>query len=243
MAPARLSDPRDRQRRAERILDVAVDLLLRWGYRRVTIDDLARHADVGKGTIYLHWKTREALFQAVFEREVLAAVDELVAALRQDSRAWLPHELARSSFLAIMGRPLLRGVFLGDAEMVGRLATPGKDGRELRHHLVSRAYFELLAEHGVLHPGLSTDAIAHAFLATLEGFIRAESTADQRHWSDVEEHADLLARTMERAFETGTSVSSAQARTIATRVIDLFTNLAQADRADLDLAGETEPQP
>src|SRR5919197_6155848 len=69
----RLQDPRDRQARAARILDVTAELLLRHGYRRVTVDDIARHADIGKGTVYLHWKTRDDLFKAVFEREVLRA--------------------------------------------------------------------------------------------------------------------------------------------------------------------------
>ena len=44
----------DRRVRADRILDTARELLLLWGYRRVTIDELARRAGVGKGTIYLH---------------------------------------------------------------------------------------------------------------------------------------------------------------------------------------------
>ena len=74
----RLHEPRDRQARAARILDVTAELLLRHGYRRVTIDDIARHADIGKGTVYLHWKTRDDLFKAVFEREVLHALTELL---------------------------------------------------------------------------------------------------------------------------------------------------------------------
>ncbi|GAC1395003.1 MAG: hypothetical protein NVSMB65_13760 [Chloroflexota bacterium] len=44
----------ERQRREERILDAAATLLVRWGYRKTTLDDVAREAGVGKGTIYLH---------------------------------------------------------------------------------------------------------------------------------------------------------------------------------------------
>ncbi|HUH69851.1 MAG TPA: helix-turn-helix domain-containing protein, partial [Mycobacterium sp.] len=74
----------DRQQRADRILDSARDLLLRWGYRRVTIDELAAHADVGKGTIYLHWRSREDVFHAVSAREAAAGTDAIVGALRND---------------------------------------------------------------------------------------------------------------------------------------------------------------
>ena len=85
----RLRDPGPRAERATAILDAAADLLLRHGYRRVTIDDVAAGANIGKGTIYLHWKTREQLFSAVFEREVLCAVEELRQALRQDPHVCL----------------------------------------------------------------------------------------------------------------------------------------------------------
>ena len=54
-----------RQERADRILDAAAELILRWGYKKTTIDDIAKQSRVAKGTIYLHWKTREDLFMAL----------------------------------------------------------------------------------------------------------------------------------------------------------------------------------
>ena len=53
--PERQSASDERKLREERLLDVATTLLVRWGYRKTTIDDVAREAGVGKGTIYLHW--------------------------------------------------------------------------------------------------------------------------------------------------------------------------------------------
>ena len=53
--------------RLERVLDAAAELLLRWGYQKVTIDEIARHARIGKGTVYLHFPTKDALFLAVYE--------------------------------------------------------------------------------------------------------------------------------------------------------------------------------
>jgi AcrR family transcriptional regulator len=239
----RLRDPSDRTARATRILDVTAELLLRYGYRRVTIDDIARHADIGKGTVYLHWKTRDELFTAVFEREVLQALEELLRALRQDAGAWLPNRLARSWFLAIMRRPLLRALFLADAELLGKLARPGSGAREDRHRLVSHAYFELLAEHGLLRDDLSADAVAYAFLATLEGFIQAEASAGERQEPGIEERAELLALTIQRAIETGCRVSPAAEKTIAARVIDLLARLGDADRADLGIGNDDGAAP
>jgi AcrR family transcriptional regulator len=239
----RLQDPRDRQARAARILEVTAELLLRHGYRRVTIDDIARHADIGKGTVYLHWKTRDDLFRAVFEREVLQALEELLEVLRQDPGAWRLHRLARSWFLAIMRRPLLRALFLADSELLGKLARPASGARQGRHRLVSHAYVQLLAEHGLLRDDLDADAVAYAVLATLEGFIQAEATAGQWQGAGIQERSDLLALTVQRAFETGRSLSRAAEQTIATQVIDLFARVGDADRADLGIKDGTAPGP
>ncbi len=66
-----------RQERADRILDAAAELILRWGYKKTTIDDIAKQAGVAKGTIYLHWKTREDLFLALLTREDLKLAEDM----------------------------------------------------------------------------------------------------------------------------------------------------------------------
>jgi hypothetical protein len=143
-----------------------------------------------------------------------------------------------------MRRPLLRALFLADAELLGKLAS---GAREDRHRLVSHAYVQLLAEHGLLRDDLDAGAVAYAFQATLEGFIQAEATAGEGQGSGlgIKERADLLARTVQRAFETRRRPSSAAEKTIASRVIDLFARLGEADRVDLDIANDegTAPGP
>ena len=73
--------------RAEAILDAAAELLRAHGYRRVSIDDVATRAGVGKGTIYLHWRTREALFWAVLQRETLQLLEQLIG-ISRPTRGW-----------------------------------------------------------------------------------------------------------------------------------------------------------
>ena len=239
----RLRDPRQREERATRILNVAAELLLRHGYRRVTVDDVAAGADIGKGTVYLHWNTREELFRAVFEREVLEAIGELLQAVRQDPQVCLLHRLARAYFLAIMNRPLLRGFVLGDADLLGRLARPRGNARDDRHRLMPRTYFALLAAHGLLRDDLDVDAIAYACQATFEGFLRGEAEADDAtptttgpSAAGLDQRADLLARTVQRAFESGRTIPRRVLHSLATAVIDLLTDLTNADRAEIGIA-------
>ena len=55
--------------RAERILDAANRLFVRYGYDKTTVGEIADEARVSKGAIYLHWKSKEDLFEALIFRE------------------------------------------------------------------------------------------------------------------------------------------------------------------------------
>lgn len=64
--------------RRRRILAAATALFSRYGYKRTSIDLLAREADVAKPTVYAHFADKEAIFRAVVEAvcaELLAAAE------------------------------------------------------------------------------------------------------------------------------------------------------------------------
>jgi len=52
-------------------------LLARYGYRRMTVDDIAREANVGKGTIYLSFRSKEEVILSVINRHIEATFDLL----------------------------------------------------------------------------------------------------------------------------------------------------------------------
>ena len=43
------------------ILDATDELLIKFGYKKMTIDDLAREVGIGKGTVYLHFPSKEEI--------------------------------------------------------------------------------------------------------------------------------------------------------------------------------------
>ncbi len=44
------------------ILEAAAEVFLKFGFKKTSIDDIAAHAGVGKGTIYNYFQSKEALF-------------------------------------------------------------------------------------------------------------------------------------------------------------------------------------
>lgn len=59
------------------ILDATDRLLARYGYRKMTIDDLAGEVGIGKGSIYLHFKSKEDIALSHVDRIIERLSDEL----------------------------------------------------------------------------------------------------------------------------------------------------------------------
>lgn len=225
--------------RADRILDAAKELLLRWGYRRVTIDEIARLAGVGKGTIYLHWRTREQLFFAVGAREAVAMIDAVVTAMRADPREVALHRYMRRFFLEAMRRPVLRALFTRDAEILDKfLSSPARKPLEGAKLMASREYLKVLAEHGLLRPGLRPDDLDYSLPTIVFGFFAIEPLLPAEITLGLEQKADHLADTLRRTFEP--AEPPAVDPSMAEQVITIFERLA---RGFHDAAYGTDRQP
>jgi AcrR family transcriptional regulator len=90
---ARRKPRADAERNRERILEVAKEAFTRFG-ADASLDDVAKQAGVGPGTLYRHFPAREELLQAVYrsELEKLAAAEQKFAQTMppiEALRAWL----------------------------------------------------------------------------------------------------------------------------------------------------------
>lgn len=61
---------KQRQERADLILQAAEEVLTEKGYRDASIDEIAARVGIAKGTVYLHFASKEDLVFALFEREL-----------------------------------------------------------------------------------------------------------------------------------------------------------------------------
>ncbi len=208
--------------RAERILDAAADLLERWGYRRLTMDDVAAAAGIGKGTIYLHWKTREALFQAVLNREISALIADLRSAVERDPRNALPHQLARTYYLKIMARPLVLAIFTMDREVLGKL-WQHEHQREPHMAELRVEFVRFLQDQRVIRTDISARDAAYLFRTLILGYLLAQQFLGNAR-PDLERKADLLALTLQGALGLETDPAEGVVSAVAEHVRELFSH-------------------
>ena len=110
----------DAERNRDRILEVAKVAFTRHG-ANASLDDIAKQAEVGPGTLYRHFPTREKLLQSVYQSEL----EKLAAAEQKFARTMSPIEALRAWLLlfvdAIAAKQLIApalNTLLGDPKKV-----------------------------------------------------------------------------------------------------------------------------
>ena len=92
--PAQRKPRADAERNRGRLLEVAKEAFARSG-ADASLDDIAKQAVVGAGTLYRHFPSREALIEAVYRTEV----EKLAAAERNFAETLPPLEALRAWML------------------------------------------------------------------------------------------------------------------------------------------------
>ena len=78
-----MNPPRgDADARRAAILDAALRVFGQYGFRRTSMDDIAREAGIGKGTIYLSFGSKDEVFRGLSEALIQRMLDGASAAAR-----------------------------------------------------------------------------------------------------------------------------------------------------------------
>jgi TetR/AcrR family transcriptional regulator, regulator of autoinduction and epiphytic fitness len=77
------AQPTDRARQ-EHVLSVALEVFGRYGFRKTSMDEVARSADISRQGLYLYFEGKEALFRAAVRQELNTALSEACRCLGEE---------------------------------------------------------------------------------------------------------------------------------------------------------------
>ena len=204
------------QQRAHRILDAASALILRWGYDKTTIDDIAKQAGVAKGTIYLHWKTRQDLFMALIQRERLDFAKAFRQRIAADPAGGTLSGITRHWALLTMKYPLLKALFLRDRELLGKLAQSAVTSAAFIERVEGfKPYLEALRKLDLVRSDLSPRMEVYFLGVVYAGFFLADPFMPEEMALSEDEFAELMAEAVHRTLETDRVLSPEELKTLS----------------------------
>jgi AcrR family transcriptional regulator len=191
-----------RQVLRDAILDATNDLLGRYGYNKMTVEDIADEVGIGKGTIYLHFPSKEEVVLSTIDR----MVDRLLVKLAEIAEG--PGSVSSRLESMLIARILYRFDHRHHDsksmdELLSALRSPYLARRE-RYFAAEAAVLAEVLEEGRAHHEVSVDDVAVtaqtlvlATNALLPSNLSARELGKRKH---VAEQATALARLLVRGL-------------------------------------------
>ncbi|MGF6992161.1 TetR/AcrR family transcriptional regulator [Paraburkholderia sp. GAS32] len=171
-APAQATEgrqPRGARRKREtrtRLLDAALRLMAEKGMGSVTINDITEAADVGFGSFYNHFESKEGIFAALVEwvfEEFADTLDRLASGLSDPAEVvaiCVRHTLVRARREPVWGQLLIREGFSVHALNWGlgqRLLRDSQSGISARRFVVSDHFLCLISVTGIIFAAIAAE--------------------------------------------------------------------------------------
>jgi AcrR family transcriptional regulator len=109
----------DSDERQQQILDAAAAVIIRQGYDKTTMGDIAEEAGASRGTVYLYFKGKEELFEALLYREYMEYSNTWLEQIEADPRGGTVGGFYRALFHSVNSRPLIAAMQRRDRRVLG----------------------------------------------------------------------------------------------------------------------------
>lgn len=177
------------------ILDATHRLLARYGYKKMTVEDISVEVGIGKGTIYLHFTSKEEIVLSLVDRVIEGVKERLREIVRSEATA------AERLRLMLVTRVLVRFDSVQHfTQSLNDLLAALRPGLFARRALYFEAEAQIFAE--LLIAGRKSgefdfedeNATAHALLQTTNGLLPYSlSTKELGERKEVEKRATDIA--------------------------------------------------
>lgn len=186
------------------MLDAAVELFVHYGYDKTSVDDIAREAGVSKGTIYLHFQSKEDLLEGVIVREMERFVDKWLKLVEEDPEGGTIGGMYRNSLHALFSSPFTAAMYQRSGRVLGNyLRKPDNLFRTFReeHEQSERYVFvKAMQEAGGVRQDVDPKVVAHIMDMLAYGLIGRDEFLSGQDMPPIEDVIEGIADLMDRAL-------------------------------------------
>jgi AcrR family transcriptional regulator len=176
----------DEKERERAILDVTAELLLRHGYNKVTMSDVADAVGLNRRLVYLLFPSKDALVEALLLRELNSYVKMWSHYLDSDPLGGTVASVYRSLLVVLKQLPLMTAMYTRDEQTFGKyLSRPGSFfGTFPPDPGPTRDFLQAMQEIGVVRQDINIRAVAFILDALTPSILAALSSRKRESLED-----------------------------------------------------------
>jgi AcrR family transcriptional regulator len=185
--------------RPQQILDAAAQVIIRQGYDKTTMSDIADEAGVSRGTVYLHFKGKEEIFDALIRHEVLQYMDSWLQHIEADPRGGTIGGIYRAVLYAINSRPLMAAVMRRDRRVMGSyLRKPSSPFASMQSASLATGFLQALQDAGTVRKDVDAAVMSHIMDMLAYGLITINDFRQPDEIPDYEVVMETIASIWDR---------------------------------------------
>ncbi|MDX2138892.1 MAG: helix-turn-helix domain-containing protein [Chloroflexota bacterium] len=179
--------------RQQRIFDAAAELIAHYGFDKTTMDEIAKAAGVSKGALYLHFKSKDDLFEALLLQEAERVSDTLMDRVTADPQGGSIISIFTQGLLAIAENRLLRALYTRDQRVLGdyfrKLARTSSYQQGFDFGL---AFVEQMQAAGLLRSDIPSNVITYILAVIRYGLLTIDSAVPMNNPPPLEQVAPII---------------------------------------------------
>lgn len=208
------------EEREQRILDAAAELFVHYGYDKTTVSDIAREAGVSKGAIYLHFKSKNELFEGLLIRELMAYHERWLGLIEKDPKGGTIGGMYRNVLYALSGSPFMSVIFKQDSRVLGSYLRKPDNFFRRQNQGTRYEFVKMMQSAGAIRQDVDANVTAHIMNMLAYGLVAIDEIIAKEHIPPTNDIIEGIADMMDRALTPEDGGNSEAGQEIVRKLIE-----------------------
>lgn len=159
--------------REQRILDATTTLIMRYGYEKTSVSDIAKEAGISKGAVYLHFNSKDELISRLVLMKMFEFIDRWAEREKADTSPKVFASMYRHVLTVLQEDEFLWALFSNQKWLMGNSFTSLTKGNAYQQRLgMSEMLLTRLKDVGAIRQDIDPVATAYVFNMLNYGYLK-----------------------------------------------------------------------
>ena len=218
--------------RERRILDATATLIVRYGYDKTSVNDIAKEAGISKGAVYLHFDSKDELLHRLIFREMLAFIKIWGECMKTDTSPKVFSSMYRHVLTIMKENSFIWALFSKQRWLMGTGFINRQDSEVYQQRLgLSKTLLTNLKAVDAIRQDINPDTTAYIFNMLNYGYLKLDEVIPVELAPSPAETINEIGELVQRHLEPAGDAHSEEARSI---IIDYISSAEQLIKQMLD---------